>query len=163
MKLLRETIRTILEGMNDMKFHPMFIELSSKVSKAKAIQDHGMVTINYPKTGCSSQITMSIEETGIYIERLEVVNTSTKDMDYPCFGKEYAKEALSILVDAADKTKTELTLVASPEATGKEREFYELPGKDGLVDLYSRYGFVETSRNFAQVWMYRAPNKNSDR
>ena len=144
-----------------MKDHPLWIAISAQTTRAKPIQTMGKLFIDHPADGCSSHITLSLDDSyktgGIYIDKLEVVNTQTKRLDIDCFRKGYAKEALALLVKAAEASGTHLSLIATPEASGREREFYELPGKDGLAALYSQYGFVEEYSNAFQVGMSRQP------
>ena len=166
MKLLRETIRKlILENIGTqfatMKEHPLWIALSAQGSRAQASHHQGVVFIDHPE-GCTSEVYLSLDEEehpgGIWVDNLYVMNTETRELDPECFRKGYAKELLALLTQAADQTGTHLTLIAAFEPyLARKYPSFELPDKDQLAKLYSQFGFVETERNFAQIYMKRDP------
>jgi len=151
----------LVETTTLMKDHPLWTLISSTLTRTKAIQSMGRIYIDHPQDSCTAQITLSLDDSyapgGIYIDKLEVVNSKGR-LDSECFRKGYAKEALHLLVTLADQSRTHLSLIAAPEASGREREFYDLPGKTELAQLYAQFGFVEEYSNMAQVGMVRDPS-----
>ena len=144
--------------------HPYFEALRQYVDHAEADYWQGIIKTHHPD-GCSTEAFIGINDEddtgGIWIDKLEVVNTQTRKLDPQCFRKGYAKEMLQALTRAADETGTPLTLIAAFEPyLGRMYPDLELPDKDDLAALYSKYGFVETSRNYAQVHMNRPPINN---
>ena len=112
--------------------------------------------------GCATLLDIRLSDDpnrpdALYVEQIEVLKYPYGELDQACFGEGYAKEVLALLAQEADATGTELYLVASPTTSGKERAYFELPDKDQLAALYSRYGFTEDFRNAAQIGMSRQP------
>lgn len=156
-QLLTETVDHIDE-------HPYFEALRNYVDYAAADYWQGIIKTHHPD-GCSTEAFIAINDEddtgGIWIDKLEVVNTKTRKLDPACFRKGYAKQMLQALTRAADETGTPLTLIAAFEPyLGRKYPDLDLPDKDELAQLYSKYGFVETSRNFAQVHMKREPQRS---
>ena len=144
--------------------HPYFEALRQYVDYASADYWQGIIKTHHPD-GCTTEAFIAINDEddsgGIWIDKLEVVNTQTRKLDPACFRKGYAKEMLLALTRAADETGTPLTLIAAFEPyLGRKYPDLDLPDKDELAQLYARYGFVETSRNYAQVHMSRSPLNN---
>lgn len=118
--------------------------------------------------GCSTEAYIAVNDEdwedgngGIWIDKIEVVKTDTRELHPQCFRKGYAKQMLEALTKAADVTGTRLSLIAASEPYyNRMYPGIELPDKDELADLYMGYGFVETSRNYAQVHMSRSPLNN---
>lgn len=112
--------------------------------------------------GCATLLDIRLSDDpnrpdALYVEQIEVLKYPYGELDQDCFGKGYAKEVLTLLTQEADRTGTELYLVAAPTASGKERDYFNLPDKDRLASLYASYGFVEDFRNAAQIGMSRQP------
>ncbi len=167
MKQLRQYIRRLLSEQvskyPEVEEHPLIKQLISRATQAYTSHD-GTILKFMQSDGCAALLDIRLSEDPsrpdvLYIEQLEVLKYPYGELDYECFGKGYAKEALTLLAKAADQTGTELDLVAVPTASGKERAYFNLPDKDQLAALYASYGFVETGRNFAQVLMTRKPNQ----
>ncbi len=165
MNLLRQYIKSVITEAEvyekDIREHPCIVKLSNRASRVFASKTSFRMLIDHPEDGCS--VLLHIEwhdeptpENALWVEKLEVIETKYGDIDLECFGKGYAKEALQLLASAADQTGTHLFLIAAPEAWLR-RQYPQLPDKDSLAGLYSRYGFVETSSNYAQVHMERKP------
>ena len=76
-----------------------------------------------------------------------------------CYRKGYAKEMMLKLTQAADQCGIVLELIAAPPAWLK-RQIPSLPDKDELAKFYAKYGFIETKRNMAQVYMRREPKSS---
>ena len=157
MKSLRETIKQlILEEMEYIDEHPFFEALRSYVDEADGDYDSAFVALRHPDS-CSTECYFSIDEKGIWIDKIEVVN-SERHLDPECFRKGYARKMLEALTKAADETQTHLTLIAASEAYYKRMyPGIDLPDKDELAALYGDYGFNEISSNYAQVKMDRIP------
>ena len=157
MKTLRETIRQlILESEGYIDEHPFFAALRSYVDEADGDYGSAFIAIRH-SDGCSTEGYISIDDKGIWIDKIEVVN-SDRHLDPACFRKGYAKQMLQALTRAADETGTHLTLIAASEPY--YRRMYPgiaLPDKDQLANLYMGYDFVEEYSNYAQVKMNRAP------
>ena len=151
----------LVETVDNMKEHPLWVALSAQASRSKASSWSGILFIDHPE-GCSSEMHMSLNDEehpgGIWIDKLDVVNTKTREPDPECFRKGYAKEALALLAQAADQTETHLALIAASEPyLRRQNPDIDFPDKDELAQLYARYGFVEEYSNFAQVGMVRVP------
>ena len=153
--LLTETVDHIDE-------HPYFEALRNYVDYASADYWQGIIKIHNPD-GCTTEAYIAINDEddkgGIWIDKLEVVNTQTRKLDPQCFRKGYAKQMLQALTRAADESQTHLSLIAAHEPyLSRMYPHIDFPDKDELANLYMDYGFLETSRNYAQVHMVRAPH-----
>ena len=121
MNSLRETIRhLILENERDyMDEHPFFEALRNYVDTAEGDYDSAYITIE-GSDGCMAQANIAINDEdsngGIWIDKIEVVKTDTKELHPDCFRKGYAKAMLKALTKAADETGTHLALIAASEA-----------------------------------------------
>ena len=140
---------------------PFFKTLRSSVDYAKADSWQGIVKLHHPD-GCTTEAFLALNDEddkgGIWIDKIEVVNTQTRKIDPECFRKGYAKQMLLALTHAADATGTHLTLIAAHEPyLSRQYPDVDFPDKDQLADLYMGYGFVEEYSNYAQVKMNREP------
>ena len=167
MKSLRETIRhLILEETQeyDLAKTSFWQTITSLVDEAKADTWQGFLAFRHPD-GCSTEAYISVNDEdwvdgkgGIWIDKIEVVKTQTRELHPQCFRKGYARKMLEALTKAADQTGTHLTLIAASEPYYKRMyPQIELPDKDELAALYGDYGFNEIYSNYAQVKMDRAP------
>ena len=164
MKSLRETIRHLIleeEQVDHIDEHPYFEALRQYVDYASADYRQGIIKTHHPD-GCSTEAFIAINDEddtgGIWIDKLEVVNTKTRKIDPECFRKGYAKEMLLALTRAADETGTPLTLIAAHEPyLSRQYPDVDFPDKDELAALYGDYGFFEEYSNYAQVKMNRTP------
>ena len=150
----------LTEEMGYIDEHPFFAALRNYVDEADGDYDSAFIALRH-SDGCSTEAYIALNDEddkgGIWIDKMEVVN-SERHLDPECLRKGYAKKMLEALTKAADETGTHLALIAASEAYYKRMyPEIDLPGKDELALLYSQYGFVETSRNFAQVHMHRSP------
>ena len=155
---LKKQLLTESEGY--IEEHPFFASLRSYVDEADGDYGSAFIALRHPD-GCSTECYIALndedEEGGIWIDKIEVVN-SERHLDPECFRKGYAKQMLEALTKAADETGTHLTLIAASEPYYKRMyPNIDLPDKDQLADLYMGYGFVEEYSNYAQVKMNRAP------
>ena len=149
----------LTESMGYIDEHPFFAALRNYVDTAEGDYDSAYITIE-GSDGCMAQAYLGIDEDpqGIWIDKIEVVKTDTKEMHPECFRKGYAKAMLQALTKAADETGTHLALIAASEAYYKRRyPHIQFPDKDQLAALYAQYGFVEEYSNYAQVKMNRPP------
>ena len=152
--LLRETTYPNIDN------HPLIAALASHASEKYTSYD-GTILKFTQSDGCATLLDIRTSDDparpdALYIEKLEVLRYPYGEIDLECFGKGYAKKVLTLLTQEADRTGTELYLIAAPEARDRRR-FPQLPDKDQLARLYARYGFVEDFSNFAQVGMTRLP------
>ena len=165
MKLLRKKIRQlILESEGSIDELPFFKTLRVSVDYAKADSWQGIVKLHHPD-GCSTEAFLALNDEddkgGIWIDKIEVVKTDTRELHPECFRKGYAKKMLEALTKAADETGTHLTLIAASEPYYKRMyPGIDLPDKDQLADLYMGYGFFEEYSNYAQVKMNREPKSS---
>ena len=162
MKQLRRTIRKlILESEGYIDEHPYFEALRNYVDEADGDYGAAFIALRHPD-GCSTETYISINSEddtgGIWIDKIEVVKTATREMHPDCFRKGYAKEMLSALTRAADETGTPLVLIAASEPYYKRMyPDIDFPDKDQLAKLYASFGFKEVYSNYAQVKMQRYP------
>lgn len=163
MKQLRRTIRKIIleseEGYIDE--HPFFEAVRQYVDEADGDYGAAFIALRHPD-GCSTETYISINSEddtgGIWIDKIEVVKTDTREMHPDCFRKGYAKEMLGALTKAADETGTPLVLIAASEPYYKRMyPNINFPDKDQLAKLYAAFGFKEEYSNYAQVKMSRQP------
>ena len=152
------------ESYTPLEEHPLYKELIKGASRASASSWSAVVIYDHPSDGCSSYMHLVSHEedpshpNGIWVDKLEVVNTKTRHADPSCFRKGYARQALEQLVRAADVTRTHLTLIAAHEPyLSRQYPDVDFPDKDELAALYGDYGFVEDHSNYAQVHMSRSP------
>ena len=109
---------------------------------------------------CLSILSIELdEEAGDYawVNNLYTTNRQGKP-DPTCYRKGYASQMMTLLTQAADQHGVTLELIAAPPARMK-RQDPTLPDKDELARFYAQHGFVETDRNFAQVYMRRVPSR----
>ena len=156
---LKEALLVEKTTYTTMKEHPLWTALSSQTSRAQASMWQGVLFMDHAD-GCTTEMYLTLNDDehpgGIWIDSLNVVNTETREADPECFRQGYARELLALLVHAADQTGTHLALIAAFEPyLARKYPDVELPDKDELAALYGEYGFHETSRNFAQVYMHR--------
>lgn len=143
--------------------HPLFKELQQGASRSSASSWSAVIIYDHPSDGCSTYLHLVSDDegehpNGVWVDKLEVVNTQTRHADPTCFRKGYARQALQALVDAADSTRTHLTLIAAHEPyLSRMHPDIDFPDKDELANLYMDYGFVINSSNYAQVHMSRSP------
>ena len=143
--------------------HPLYKELSKGASRSSASSWSAVIIYDHPSDGCSTYLHLVSDDegehpNGVWVDKLEVVNTQTRHADPTCFRKGYARQALQALVDAADSTQTHLTLIAAHEPyLSRMHPDIDFPDKDELANLYMDYGFVINSSNYAQVHMSRSP------
>ena len=99
------------------------------------------------------------EESGehVWVNSLYTTDKQGKPSE-GCYRKGYAKQMMSLLSRAADQHGITLELIAAPPPHLK-RQLPSLPDKDELARFYAQHGFVETDRNFAQVYMRRDPSQ----
>ena len=140
--------------------HPLIAALASKASEKFTSYDGTILKFMHPDK-CATLLDIRTSDDpdrpdALYIEKLEVLRYPYGEIDLECFGKGYAKEVLTLLAKEADRTGTELYLIAAPEPRDR-RQFPELPDKDQLAALYAKYGFVEDFSNMMQVGMTRLP------
>ena len=146
-----------------LEHHTMYRQLAKRASRASATTWSALLQWDHPADGCSTVMHLAIDDEGehpggIWVDKLEVVNTKTRHADPQCFRKGYARQALQQLVDAADSTRTHLTLIAAHEPyLSRQHPDVDFPDKDDLAALYGDYGFVEEYSNYAQVKMNRIP------
>ena len=151
----------LVETVDHIDEHPYFEALRSYVDYAEADYWQGIIKTHHPD-GCTTEAFIAINDEddsgGIWIDKLEVVNTKTRRADPECFRKGYARKMLEALTKAADETGTHLTLIAAHEPSLSRRfPDIDFPDKDELAALYGDYGFNEVYKNYAQVKMDRAP------
>jgi len=157
-RLLKEETNPIT-----MEHHTMYRQLAKQASTSTASSGSAVLQWDHPADGCSTRVHLAIDDEGehdggLWIDLLEVVNTKTRRPDPQCFRKGYAREALQALIDAADSTRTHLTLIAAHEPyLGRKYPHVDFPDKEELAALYGDYGFHEEYSNYAQVKMNRAP------
>tara|TARA_Y100001938_G_C8072916_1_gene424238 strand:+ start:1107 stop:1580 length:474 start_codon:yes stop_codon:yes gene_type:complete len=156
MKLLRETIRKLLQEEQEVMPVNSFIKtLAASATSAKLgynneiILDHGE---------CLSILSIELdEESGEHAWVNNLYTTDTTGRPSPdCYRKGYGKQMMSLLTRAADQHGVTLELIAAPPAHMR-RQDPTLPDKDELARFYAKHGFIETDRNFAQVYMRRDP------
>lgn len=156
----------LTESYTPLQEHPLFKELQKRASRASASSWSAVIVYDHPSDGCSSYIHLAADDegehpNGIWVDKLEVVNTKTRHPDPQCFRKGYAREALEQLVRAADVTQTHLTLIAAHEPYLSRRyPHIDFPDKEELATLYEDYGFFEEYSNYAQVKMNREPRQS---
>jgi len=157
----------LTESYTPIQEHPLFLELQQGASRQSASSWSGVIIYDHPSDGCSTYLHLVSDDEGehpdgIWVDKLEVVNTQTREADPQCFRKGYARQALQSLIDAADTTHTHLTLIAAHEPyLSRMHPHIDFPDKDDLANLYMDYGFVEEYSNYAQVKMNRAPKSSS--
>ena len=168
MKSLRETIRHLIleeeEQVYELEQASYWKAIAPLVDEADADYWQGFLAFRHPD-GCSTEAYISVNDEdwvdgngGIWIDKIEVVKTDTRELHPECFRKGYARKMLEALTKAADQTGTHLTLIAASEPYYKRMyPGIELPDKDELAALYGDYGFNEIYKNYAQVKMDRAP------
>ena len=108
---------------------------------------------------CLSILSIELDEDSgehAWVNNLYTTNREGKP-DPSCYRKGYASQMMQLLTQAADSHGVILELIAAPP-TWMKREDPSLPDKDGLARFYAQHGFVETDRNFAQVYMRRDPS-----
>jgi hypothetical protein len=161
---LKETLLRETKTYPDTDNHPLILALASHASEKFTSYDGTILKFMQPDA-CATLLDIRLSDDperpdALYIEKLEVLRYPYGEIDLECFGKGYAKEVLTLLAQEADRTRTELYLIAAPEARDR-RAFPQLPDKDQLAALYARYGFVEDFSNFAQVGMTRVPRQSA--
>ena len=138
--------------------HPLYISLAASASAVEVYSSKAIIQLHHAGN-CISELVITLDDEtdsgGIWVDKIETLNAEG-ELDASCFKQGYAKQMLTLLVQAADETQTPLVLIAAPEAY-QLRQMPGLPDKDALAALYSRYGFVVTSSNWAQIRMARAP------
>ena len=159
--LKRHLLTESIERIDDL---PFFKTLRSSVDYVKADSWQGIVKLHHPD-GCTTEAFLALNDEddkgGIWIDKIEVVNTQTRKIDPACFRKGYAKKMLLALTHAADATGTHLTLIAAHEPyLSRQYPDVDFPDKDELANLYMDYGFEEEYSNYAQVKMNREPKSS---
>ena len=142
---------------------PFWKAIVPLVDEADADYWQGFLAFRHPD-GCSTEAFIALNDElpkefgGIWIDKIEVVKTDTREAHPPCFRKGYAKKMLEALTKAADSSQTHLTLIAAhePYLTRMYPDIH-FPDKDELADLYMGYGFQPIYSNYAQVKMDRDP------
>ena len=156
----------LTESYTPLEEHPLFKELLKGASRTQASSWSAVVVYDHPQDGCSTYIHLAADDegehpNGIWVDKLEVVNTETRHPDPQCFRKGYGRQALEQLVRAADVTQTHLTLIAAHEPyLSRMHPHIDFPDKEELAALYEDYGFFEEYSNFAQVKMNREPRQS---
>ena len=156
----------LTESYTPLEEHPLFKELLKGASRSSASSWSAVIVYDHPSDGCSTYIHLASDDegehpNGIWVDKLEVVNTKTRHPDPQCFRKGYGRQALEQLVRAADVTQTHLTLIAAHEPyLSRMHPHIDFPDKEELAALYEDYGFFEEFSNFAQVKMNREPRQS---
>ena len=115
------------------------------------------VVINHGE--CLSILTMEIDGANqIWVNNLYTTDLRGRQSSH-CYRKGYGNKMMQVLTQAADKYSITLELIAAPPARMK-RQDPTLPDKDELARFYAQHGFVETDRNFGQVYMQRMPQRS---
>lgn len=158
MSLLREYIKEMLleSEQDDFSKSPVVKKLAKSLQPI-SISDDGAI---FSRSFGDCIVELSIFPEGpneIWVDKIETFD-SGRNTNRNCFRKGYATKVLEALTTAADGHGVTLTLIAAPEAW-QRRQYPDLPDKDELAAFYSRFGFVETSRNYAQVYMERKPRQ----
>ena len=157
MKGLRQHIRRLLlnEGIQPDSGVTSLLRQLEQQTSASSIGTYGAKYLQ--RYGdCTVELTISVEgPKDIWLDKIETFG-SNRETDPNCFRKGHASKMLTLLTQAADDHGITLELIAAPEAW-QLRQNPTLPDKDELAKFYSRHGFLETSRNFAQVYMKRTP------
>ena len=104
----------LTESYTPLEEHPLFKELVKGASRTQASSWSAIIVYDHPSDGCSSYLHLAVDDegehpNGIWVDKLEVVNTETRHPDPQCFRKGYGRQALQALIDAADSTSTHLT------------------------------------------------------
>ena len=168
MKTLRETIRHLIleeeEQVHELAQLPFWKAIAPLVDEADADYWQGFLALRHPD-GCSTECYIALNDEddkgGIWIDKIEVVKTHTRELHPECFRKGYARKMLEALTKAADITQTHLTLIAASEPYYKRMyPQIDLPDKEELAALYEDYGFFEEYSNYAQVKMNREPRQS---
>lgn len=108
---------------------------------------------------CLSILTMEIDGPNqIWLNNLYTTDLRGRQSS-DCYRKGYGKKMMQALTQAADTHGITLELIAAPPPHMK-RQDPTLPDKDELARFYKQYGFVETDRNMAQVYMKREPQSS---
>ena len=160
---LKEHLLTETTNPITLEHHTMYRELQKGASKSSASSWTAVLQWDHPTDGCSTVMHLALDDESphagaLWVDKLEVVNTQTRHADPACFRKGYGRQALQQLVDAADSTRTHLTLIAAHEPyLSRMHPDIDFPDKDELANLYMDYGFVINSSNYAQVHMSRSP------
>ena len=158
MNLLREYIKSLLIESDQAAFseNPVVLQLTRSLTPVE-VTDRGAI-FSMAFGDCLVELTILPEEPGeIWVDKIETFD-SGRNTNKNCFRKGYATQVLKLLTQAADAHGFSLYLIAAPEAWQK-RQYPDIPGKDELAEFYSRVGFVETDRNYAQVYMMREPRQ----
>jgi len=158
MSLLREYVKTLLAESEQEAFsaNPVVLQLMKFLTPVE-VTDRGAI-FSMAFGDCLVELTILPEGAGeIWVDKIETFD-SGRNTNQNCFRKGYATQVLKLLTQAADAHGFSLQLIAAPEAWQK-RQYPDIPGKDELAEFYSRVGFVETSRNYAQVYMERKPRQ----
>ena len=162
---MKYSLKTLLltESYTPLQEHPLYKELVKGASRTSASSWSAVIVYDHPSDGCSTYIHLATDDegehpNGVWVDKLEVVNTQTRHADPACFRKGYGRQAMQHLVDAADRTGTHLTLIAAHEPyLSRMYPDIDFPDKEELANLYEDYGFVRNSSNYAQVHMSRSP------
>tara|TARA_B100000214_G_scaffold207426_1_gene150422 strand:+ start:1321 stop:1800 length:480 start_codon:yes stop_codon:yes gene_type:complete len=159
MKQLRQYIRQLLiteESNPEVGVVSLFSQLESQVSSSSVSSYGARFFQSYAE--CTVELSMSVDGPNeIWIDKIETLD-SNRESNPKCFRKGHASQMLKLLTQAADDHGITLTLIAAPEAW-QLRQNPDLPDKDALAKFYSKHGFLETSRNYAQVYMKRDPDQ----
>tara|TARA_B100000700_G_C14801824_1_gene740961 strand:- start:407 stop:889 length:483 start_codon:yes stop_codon:yes gene_type:complete len=158
-KHLRQYIRQLLiteESNPDLGVVSLFRQLESQVSSSSVSPYRARFFQNH--ADCTVELSVSVDgNKEIWVDKIETFGLNRKT-DPNCFRKGYASQMLKLLTQGADDYGITLTLIAAPEPW-QLRQNPDLPDKDELAKFYSKHGFLETSRNYAQVYMKRDPDQ----
>ena len=153
MKLLRDTIRTVILQESALPVHSFINTLAGWASLANLGYDNEIVLDH---GDCLSVLSIELdEEAGDYAWVNNLYTTDSEgNQNSLCYRKGYAKQMMQLLTRAADQHGVTLELIAAPPAWMRRAD-PSLPDKDELARFYAKHGFVETSRNSAQIYMKR--------
>ena len=165
---MKYSLKTLLlsESYTPLQEHPLYKELQKGASRTQSSSWSAVIIYDHPSDGCSTYLHLVSDDegehpNGVWVDKLEVVNTQTRHPDPTCFRKGYARQALEQLVRAADVTQTQLTLIAAHEPyLSRQFPHIDFPDKEELAALYEDYGFFEEFSNYAQVKMNREPRRS---
>lgn len=140
----------LLESTTHIKHHPLIQTLAQSVTHIEFPQNWSVICTQAHQGDCIVRLHLVHDPTdfdGIFVDLIEAVNATTLEPDPACLQKGYATQMLTLLTQAADKTRTPLKLTAAPTLDEFAQQVLETPTAEELLRIYSGYGFKSVGKN----------------